>query len=115
MPARFRLFERKGGIGDRYTLIDAKDQVYISFNSQPWHPTYGIGITSDISARTWAEWGRTLFRSLGTRMGLEDLKDKPLKKWLVSIIREWGGKPENLLRGRNSLRARAKRLGLPLE
>ena len=109
MPSRFRLFEKVGAVGDRFTLIDASDKTYISFNEQPWHPTYGIGITSEADARTWGFWGSTYYRTLGRRLGLEDMEESRLKEWIKSIVTEWGGNDKSLLRGRNSVKARLER------
>ena len=110
MPSRFRLFEKVGLTGDRFTLIDGADKTYISFNEQPWHPSYGIGIMDQASRATWAFWGSTYYRSLGRRIGLEDMEEGRLKEWVKGMVKEWGGDPDkSLLRGRNSLKARLER------
>lgn len=109
-PARFRLFDDGGKTADRYTLIDSKPQgdtkyrTYFGFSERPWSPQ-GIGQHGEFSASEWSQQGN--FRHLGKRIGLEDL-DPDLQKYISKMIKEWGGDPKSAMRGRHSLKAKAK-------
>lgn len=119
MVARFRLFEirRKDAVGDVFTLVDSKAQEfqgrkyfsYMSFNHQPWHPTYGIGLSAEFDYATWAQHGSMNYKRLGTRIGIEDIESPELKEWVQKVVKEWGGTETSLVRGRNSLKERAER------
>lgn len=89
MPARFRIYDDGGkGGADRYFLVDSKpvpiareQQHYygpyvfhgISFNSIPFHPSYGIGLTVELNAKDWHACANIRFRNWGKRIAGNDL------------------------------------------
>lgn len=118
MVARFRLFEirTKDAKGDVFTLVDAQAKVhndkkyfdYRGFDHNPTHPQ-GIGMSGEFTHATWAGLCAENCKNLGTRIGIEDVEDEKLKAWILGIVKEWGGRADALIRGRNSLKARAER------
>jgi hypothetical protein len=83
MPARFRIFDHPEGGADRYFIVDSRPYSHsyprgpwrgaVSMNSQPYHPSYGIGLHIEMDARDWANAVSKRFRNWGKRVYLDDL------------------------------------------
>lgn len=95
MPARFRIYDN-GEQGDRYFLVDSKPLRYdgelwwdaISFNETPFHPSIGIGITTQLQAKDYYSSGSA--RRWGKRIAGNDLPPDA-NKLVKQFIRDCEG------------------------
>jgi hypothetical protein len=103
MAARFRIYESRDDVADRFTILDSRPQSqrgerwynYGGFGPYPFHPQ-GVGMHGEMKEKDYYGHVAEYFRGLGKRIKGDDLPTDQAKKFVLQFMQESGGTPQQI-------------------
>jgi len=104
MAARFRIYESRDDVADRFTILDTKPQVhrgerwynYGGFGPNPFHPQ-GVGMHGEMKERDYRGHVAEFFRGLGRRIKGDDLPTEQAKRFVLQFMQASSGTKKQIL------------------